>query len=163
MDLKDTYVVPSFGRNLVSISVLDKFGYCCSFGNGKFSLLQNFNLVATGSLSSFDNLYLLDTNVLFNESLHVNTIGVKHKLTDESSASLWHKRLGHISKGRIERLVSNGILDPLDFSNFDMCVNCIKGKQTNVRRFSANRSTDVLELIHTDICGPFPMAAWNGQ
>ena len=27
----------------------------------------------------------------------------------------------------------------------------------------ANRASDVLELIHTDICGPFPMASWNGQ
>ena len=59
--------------------------------------------------------------------------------------------------------MSNGILDPLDFSDFDMCVNCIKGKQTNMRRFGANRSIDILELIHTDICGLFPMAAWNDQ
>ena len=22
---------------------------------------------------------------------------------------------------------------------------------------------DILELIHTDICGPFPTVAWNGQ
>ena len=91
LDLKDIYVVPSFRRNLVSISVLDKFGYCCSFGNGKFSLFQNSNFVATGSLSSFDNLYLFDTNASFNESLHVKTIGVKCKLTDENLASLWHK------------------------------------------------------------------------
>ena len=27
----------------------------------------------------------------------------------------------------------------------------------------ANRASDVLELIHTDICGPFPTASWNGQ
>ena len=59
--------------------------------------------------------------------------------------------------------MSNGILDPFDFSDFDMCVNCIKGKQTNMRRFGANRSTYILELIHIDICGPFPTAAWNGQ
>ena len=52
--------------------------------------------------------------------------------------------------------MSNGILDPLDFMDFDTCVNCIKGKQTNVRRLGANRALDVLELIHTDICGPFP-------
>ena len=30
-------------------------------------------------------------------------------------------------------------------------------------RLGANRSTDILELIHTDICGPFPIASWNGQ
>ena len=59
--------------------------------------------------------------------------------------------------------MSDEILDPLDFPNFEVCVNCIKGKQTNKRRFEANRTSDVLELIHTDICGPFPAVAWNSQ
>ena len=59
--------------------------------------------------------------------------------------------------------MSNGILNPLDFSDFDMCVNCIMGKQTNVRRFGANRSTDVFKLIHTDNYGPFPTIARNDQ
>ena len=27
----------------------------------------------------------------------------------------------------------------------------------------ANRYSDVLELIHTEICGPFPTPSWNGQ
>ena len=52
--------------------------------------------------------------------------------------------------------MSDGILDPLDFMDFDTCVNCIKGKQTNVGRLGANRVSNVLELIHTDICRPFP-------
>ena len=131
--------------------------------NGKFSLFQNSNLVSIGSLSGYDYLYLLDTIVSFNESLHVNKIGVKRKLNVKNITSLWHKRLGHIYKRRNEMLVSNGILNPLDFLDFDVCVNYIKGKQTNVRRFGANRSIDILELIHTDICGPFPKASWNGQ
>ena len=59
--------------------------------------------------------------------------------------------------------MSNSILDPLDFLDFDICVNCIKEKQANVRRFGPNKSIDVLELIHGDICGPFPKASWNGQ
>ena len=59
--------------------------------------------------------------------------------------------------------MSDEILNPLDFIDFDICINCIKGKQTNKMRFEANRTSDVLELIHTDICGPFPIAAWNGQ
>ena len=32
-DLKETFIVPAFRRNLVSISVLDKLGYTCSFRN----------------------------------------------------------------------------------------------------------------------------------
>jgi len=31
LDLKDTFVAPSFRRNLLFVSVLDKFGYHCSF------------------------------------------------------------------------------------------------------------------------------------
>ena len=163
LDLYETFVVPSFRRNLISISALDKFGYFCSFGNEKFELFHDSKLVGSGSLMHYDNLYLIDTIVSFNESLHLSTRGVKRKLTNENSAALWHKRLGHISKRRMERLVSNEILDPLNFTDFNDCINCIKGKQTNKRRFEANRSLDVLELIHTDICGPFPTSAWNGQ
>ena len=38
LDLNETFVVPSFRRNLISISVFENFGYSCSFGNNKFSL-----------------------------------------------------------------------------------------------------------------------------
>ena len=131
LDLNETYVVPSFRRNLVSISILDKFGYTCSFGNNKFSLFHNSNLVGISSLSYVDNLYMLDTVASYDETFQLSTQGVKRKLTDENSSSLWHKRLGHISKRRIERLVSDGILDSLDFADFEICKNCLKGKQTN--------------------------------
>jgi len=59
--------------------------------------------------------------------------------------------------------VSNGILESIDFTNFDVCVECIKDKQTKAKRLGAYRASDVLELIHTDICGPFPTPSWNGQ
>ena len=58
--------------------------------------------------------------------------------------------------------MSKGILDPLDFSDFQVCIECIKGKQTNMRKKDANRCGDILELIHTDICGPFLIPSWNG-
>ena len=57
------------------------------------------------------------------------------------------QRLGHISKGRIKRLVSSGVLDPLDFLDFKICGECIKGKQTNIRNLGANRSLGVLEAV----------------
>ena len=41
--------------------------------------------------------------------------GTKRKPNKENSARLWNKRLGHISKSRIERLVSEDILDSLNF------------------------------------------------
>ena len=123
LDLFETFVVLSFRRNLISISSLDKFGFSCSFGNNKVSLYQNSNLIGFGSL--IDNLYMLDVNCSYNEILQTNSRGTKRKLK-ENSATLWHKRLGHISKQRIQRLVSDEILEPLDLSDFEVCVECIK-------------------------------------
>jgi hypothetical protein len=63
--------------------------------------------------------------------------------------------LGHISRERLERLVKDGILSNLDFTDLGMCVDCIKGKQTKHTKKGATRSTKLLKIIHTDICGPF--------
>ncbi|RVW23725.1 Retrovirus-related Pol polyprotein from transposon TNT 1-94 [Vitis vinifera] len=64
-------------------------------------------------------------------------------------------RLGHISNQHIQRLVSEGILDPLDFLDFQVYIECIKGKQTNMKKNDANSTFiddyscyDYLYLIH---------------
>ena len=64
---------------------------------------------------------------------------------------LWHRRLGHISIERMKKLVDEGVLSTLDFANFETCVHCIKGKQTNKSKKGAKRSTNLLEIIHTDM------------
>ncbi len=40
---------------------------------------------------------------------------------------LWHRRLGHISREILERMVKQGVLYSMDFSDFNTCVDCIKG------------------------------------
>ena len=67
--------------------------------------------------------------------------------------ALWHSKLGHIFERIIERFVSNEILNALDLTDFNICINCVKGKQRNKRRFKANMTLDVVELIHADVCG----------
>ena len=46
-------------------------------------------------------------------------------------------------------------LPNLDFADLGLCVDCIKGKQTKHNKKGATRSTQLFEIIHTDICGPF--------
>jgi hypothetical protein len=77
LDLFDTFVVPSFRRNLISISVLDKLGFSYSFGDEKFGLYQHSNMVAYGFLSVIDNLYALDTIAFYNETLNNETRNVR--------------------------------------------------------------------------------------
>jgi len=92
-------------------------------------------------------------------------VSTKRKYNNnETSSKLWHYRLGHISRGRIERLIKEDILHPLDFSdaNVEHCIDCIKGKYAKKIKKGANRSTGVLEIIHTDICGPFNVKSVDG-
>jgi hypothetical protein len=42
-------------------------------------------------------------------------------------------------------------------------VDCIKGKQTNKTTKGARMNSEILEIIHTDICGPFCTPYLNGQ
>jgi len=88
LDLKNTFVVSSFRRNLISFSYLDKSGYSCSFGNNEFSLSFNSNMVGTGSLLAYDNLYLLDTVTTYNETLNTETHGTKRKIDNTQSGAL---------------------------------------------------------------------------
>ena len=73
---------------------------------------------------------------------------------NEDSSFLWHQRLGHISIQMIKRLVNEGVLSALDFTNFETCVDYIKGKQTKKSKKGATRSEHLFGLIHTDICCP---------
>ena len=52
--------------------------------------------------------------------------------------------MGYISIDRIKRLVNDGVLSTLNFTDFDTC------KPTSQK--GANRSSTVLEIIHSDIC-----------
>jgi transposase InsO family protein len=126
-------------------------------------LFKNTIFIGSGNLC--DGLYKLNLNSDFVESLltlHHN-VGTKRSLINENSSILWHRRLGHISKERLERLVKDEILPNLDFTDFDVCVDCIKGKQTKHTKKCATRSGRLLEIVHTDICGPFDSASFGRE
>ena len=67
---------------------------------------------------------------------------------------LWHRRLGHISIDRIKKLVKDGVLCTLDYTDLETCVEYIKGKQINKSKKNVNRSSNILEIVHTDLCCP---------
>ena len=112
-----------------------------------------------------DGLYKVTLDNLYAETLMTlhHNVGTKHGLVNEQSAYLWHKRLEDISKERMERLVKNEILQKLDFTDLSICVDIIKGKQTKHTKKGATRSTQLLEIIHTDICGPFDVSSFNKE
>jgi GAG-pre-integrase domain len=63
-------------------------------------------------------------------SLNVTDVkrGIKRNREGGYSSKLLYCKLGHISRDRMQRLIKNEILTTLDFSDFDNCIECVKGK-----------------------------------
>ncbi|PRQ27363.1 putative RNA-directed DNA polymerase [Rosa chinensis] len=167
--LEDVYYIPSMRRNLISVSVLVKkqFSFLVDFSGIKITLGSQFVghasfindywvLPASSSIASSASkqvLLLENVNGVVDGCID-SAIGSKRKFS-ENSAYLWHRRLGHVSKERLLLLVKQGILPKLDFSDLTDCIECVKGKYAKQKKKTATRSTSVLQLVHTDICGPF--------
>ncbi|KAL0413379.1 UNVERIFIED_CONTAM: Retrovirus-related Pol polyprotein from transposon TNT 1-94 [Sesamum radiatum] len=76
---------------------------------------------------------------------------------------IWHARLGHISKNRIRRLVDIKSLEIDDLDHLPTCESCLKGKMT--KKPFVGQSTiakGLLDLVHTDVCGPLSVPAREG-
>ena len=81
---------------------------------------------------------------------------------------LLHKRLGHTSQSVIERLVREQMVRGLEdgvMGEFGMCRGCKMGKsseKSHSRKDPEFRAKEPLDLIHTDIAGPFNPKAIEG-
>ena len=136
--LEKTFYPPSFSRNLVSVSRLVPLGFSFNISDKFCNVYCKSELVGIGTLSY--GLFRLNLqNYTSHTSMHVHA-GIKRCVINKNSSILWHQRLDHISIERIKRLVNDEVLNTLDFIDFDTCMDCIKGKQTNKRNKVAQRS-----------------------
>ena len=94
---------------------------------------------------------------------HIHNIDAKRcKVNNDSATCLWHCRLGHIGVKRM-KLHADGLLESLDYESLDACKPCLLGKMTKTP-FSRTmeRATDLLEILHTDVCGPMNVEVSGG-
>ena len=108
-----------------------------------------------------DNLHLLEPI-----SLQINSYESNYKRKEIFSVNqthLWHLRLGHINLERICRMVTGELISPLDVTALPVCKPCLEGKIT-LRPFKVigYRAKEVLDLVHTDLCGPTSISARGG-
>ena len=154
--LEDCLYVPIVHRNLISATYLGKHGYCVILKDNVV-IKKDKVFICFGNI--VDGLYILTPNKheLYNSELdndsHVKSLKRKFPLTND--AYLWHLHLGHINLNKIERLIKDGLLEPLDFDGFPVCESCLEGKITKRPFYAKGRIAQaLLELVHMDVCGP---------
>ena len=109
-----------------------------------------------GHTPNVDGLLNLDRG-----NTHIHSIYAKRcKVDNDSATYLWHYRLGHIGVKSMKKLHKDGLLESLDYESFYACEPCLMGKMTKTP-FSGKmeHAGDLLEIIHTDVCGPMSVDA----
>ena len=87
----------------------------------------------------------------------------RFKSNDFNPTYFRHCRLGHVNEKRILKLHQDGLIHSFDLESFETCESCLLGKMTKApfTRHS-ERASDLLGLIHTDVCGPISSISRGG-
>ena len=159
LNLNNCYLVPSLSMNIVSGSRLIRDGYSFKSENNGCSIYMRDMFYGHAPL--VNGLFLMN---LERDVTHIHSVNTKRcKVDNDSPTYLWHCRLGHIGVKRMKKLHADGLLESLDYESFDTCEPCLMGKMTKTP-FSGTmeRATNLLEIIHTDVCGPMSVEARGG-
>jgi hypothetical protein len=151
LELNNCYFIPALSKCIISVSCLIRDGYQFVIGD-KNSI--NKNDVCFANVVVKNGLYILDLESENYESLYnVNAKRFKHNNLNQTY--IWHCRLGHINEKRIAKLHSHGLLDSFELESYEACESCLLGKMTRSPFTKlGERASELLELIHTDVCGP---------
>lgn len=133
------------------------------------NLLSIFKMVCKGNTIIFDESGCSIYNKNDEMIAQVKPVNGVYKLQAETAkcmiaknnsqtALTWHRRMGHLNYQSLMRL-RNGAADGIDFTDdknaLENCETCAMGKQARLPfEKSENRSTELLQLIHSDLCGP---------
>lgn len=164
--LKDVLYIPEARVNLLSVRKMEIAGLKIVFANGKVFAEKSSKLIAVGSRRG--KLYEMNFR---RESENEEKSSLYFCGRIPKSFELWHRRYGHLSAKNLSVLARNNMVSGLDFGNVNntdveaVCESCIAGKQTR-EPFSSReerRSKEVLDLVHSDVCGPVTPVGVNGE
>jgi transposase InsO family protein len=155
MKMKDVLYVPGLTKNLLSISALEKKDFRVAFIYGEVLMWAKGKTMEEAIVIGKEEggLYKLKGH---SEATMTHSI--------ENPCELWHRRLAHINYKALP-YVSKAItgLPELRVDHEGVCNGCAQGK--NIKNPFSKRDSKaegVLELIHSDVCGPMPSFSISG-
>uniref|UniRef100_A0A2N9HML0 Integrase catalytic domain-containing protein n=1 Tax=Fagus sylvatica TaxID=28930 RepID=A0A2N9HML0_FAGSY len=140
LKLTNVYHVPNIKKNLVSASLLSKNGVKAVLESDKL-ILSKFG-VFVGKGYSCNGMYKL--NLIINK----NDVGYAYIV---NSSLLWHARLGHLNFKYMKYMSKHGLISYKQDVH-DKCEICIESKIRKKPFPSTNRDSQLLELVHSDVC-----------
>lgn len=147
LTVKEVLHVPEATANLLSVAKITRNGNSVIFDKNGCRVLNASNTVIA-SCAEVNGMYK------FVSTRDNCLLSVK----DENQLLMWHRKLGHLNYQALLKM-KNGAVDGVNFNeNADVlksCKVCCLGKQ-HVLPYeeSTRQTTSILDLIHSDLCGP---------
>lgn len=148
--VRNVLYVPELSTNLLSVSKMIKSGCKVEF-NKVGCVIYNQNQEKVAEASLINDMYKL------NCKMDAYAMAAK----SEADIYTWHQRMGHMNFKDLKKIsnCASGVKISLDKED-GICISCIEGKQTR-QPFptEGSRATELLERIHSDVCGPMQTAS----
>ena len=156
--LPNVYYLPRLTANIISIGQLDEGGYQLLVEDGVMRIRDEEWRLLVKIPCSPGRLYVLDVTITRPVCLAART--------DDDSWT-WHSRFGHIHFAVLRKMAREELVRGLPLLNQveQVCEACLTGKQRRVPfpQKALGRSTEVLQLLHGDSCGPITPATPSGN
>lgn len=139
------------GYNLLSVPSLTNLGYTVVFNSTEVRAEKGGVVCAVGRKSSDGSAWMLQ--LWENERVCMMT---QKGRVDTQPLEIWHKRLGHLNKDAITKLLqlSTGMQIGEQKKSYQGCTDCLRGGFPKmISRIPMSRATIPSERIHSDISG----------
>lgn len=152
--VEDVLCVPNITTNLLSVSQLINKGNRVDFNDESCRIFnKKGDLVATASL----------VNGVYKLNMPEDTT-----FAMAASADTWHRRLGHVNSAYMNKMQNAvegfNLQGKVDHISKSSCKVCCEGKQCRLPfPNEGNRSDTLLNIVHTDICGPMEVESIGGS
>ena len=158
MVLRIVLYVPNYEVNLLSVNRCVKFGHKFTFNKNKAKLMLNHG--PRVDLTEDSGLFYLKISFPMSSACHSTSGNTSKAAIKGGIYNLWHQKLRHLNKDDVKR--TNGCEDNLKEGT---CETCSLGKQSSkpVPKETKNKAQKLLELVYSDILGPFEVPSLNGS
>lgn len=152
--LKDVQFVPGLQCNLLSVSKLAKSGCSIIFKNEKCEINRYGKNLLT--VNSKNDVY----KTVPEKYVFKTTYSEKSKCIHE-----WHKILGHRNLNDVRKMVELSNISINKCTHNDICEICLQCKKTRdpFPQESSTKTSEKLDLIHSDVCGPLQLPTPSGN
>jgi hypothetical protein len=139
----------------VSVSTIEEKGYEVLFHDGQVLLFPRGSSITSAKVigTRHERLY---------KFLFQPTRALIHSTSSSSDlCEIWHGRMAHLHHGAL-RVLREMVIGVPDFSSehHELCKGCTLGKYTKTAFLSSDsRAPGIVDLIHSDVCGPMSLAS----